>query len=125
MRDNQGKRIRMPRTNMNEVDVEAVEVSYELRKGVKLRFRLPPIVVGCPIAREFAHSRKWYALRRICDGLFFGPLRVGDPPSKLVDCFLWDLDFRERTDRAFVFARRVDLLCCGCLRHIDLHLVSF
>ena len=99
MRNDHWKRVLVTGTDVDEMNVQPVDLRYELWQGVQFRFRLPPIVIFRPIAREFLHRRKWHALRRICDGFLFRPLRRGDPPAKLVNRFLRHVDFWERADR--------------------------
>ena len=37
---------------MDEVNVQPIDIGDELRQGIQLRFRLPPIVIRRPVARE-------------------------------------------------------------------------
>ena len=78
VRDDERQRVLVLRPHMDEVDVEPVDLGDELRKGVQPRLDLPPVVVGRPVARELLHRRQLHALRRIGDGLLFGPARRGD-----------------------------------------------
>jgi hypothetical protein len=40
----------MTRTDVHEVNVEPVDRRHELGQGIQLRFRLPPVVPGPPVA---------------------------------------------------------------------------
>ena len=77
VRDDERQRIRMLRTDVDEVNVDPVDVGDELRQGVQLRLALAPVVIGRPIARELLHRRELHALRLIRDGL---PCRASVSP---------------------------------------------
>src|SRR3712207_2830310 len=85
VRDDERQCIFMLRTNVNEMDVETINLGDELRQGVQLRLSLAPIVVRCPVAREFLHCREWHTLRLICDSFLFWPSRVSYAPTQLIE----------------------------------------
>jgi hypothetical protein len=60
--DDQRQRVLTLRTNVNEVNVEAVDFSDELRQSVQLRLAPAPVVVRPPIPREFLNRRERHAL---------------------------------------------------------------
>src|SRR5690349_24092450 len=85
MRDDHRQRIFMLRTNVNEMDVEAVDLGDEVRHGFQFCLALTPVVVSSPIARELLHYRELYALRCVRD--LFGiwpPGRVDEIGRALV-----------------------------------------
>ena len=75
VRDNQRHGIRVPRTHVDEVDVDAVNVRRELRQGIELCFGLAPVVVRAPITNEFLELRQLHALPLIRRGLLVRPAR--------------------------------------------------
>ena len=92
MIDDERQRVVMLRTNVNEVDVEAVDLGDELRQGVELRLARAPVVLRFPIAREFLDRRELHTLRLICDGLLLGPLRGRDASTEVVQVRLRNVD---------------------------------
>ena len=108
MRDDQRQCVRVPGSNVNEVNVEAVDLGDELRDGVEPRFDLAPIIVGLPVARELAHGRELHALGVVGDGFLFWPPGRGQAPAKVDQCCFGHMD-AERADLAFGRA--------GCARH--------
>ena len=52
----------MFRTNVDEMNVEAINLGHELRQGVELGFDLSPIIFRQPIPREFLNRRELNAL---------------------------------------------------------------
>ena len=87
----------MLRADVNEVDIEAVDLGHELRQGIQLRFRLPPVVAGAPILDERLDLRELYALRLVTDRLRIGPARRLHTPAKVNEVLLGDID-AERAD---------------------------
>ena len=45
-----------------EVNVDTVDASHELRKGIELRLGFAPVVTATPIAHELLDLRKWWTL---------------------------------------------------------------
>ena len=62
MRDDNGQRVLFFRAHVNEMNVDAVDVGYELRQRLQLRLALAPVVVRRPIAREFLDRRELHTL---------------------------------------------------------------
>ena len=50
--DDQRHRVRMLRSEMDEMDFQPVDLGDELRQGVQRRFAFAPIVAGPPVARS-------------------------------------------------------------------------
>ena len=65
VRDDERQGILMLRTNVNEVNVQAIDFGHKLRQGVQFRLELAPIVICRPIARERLNRRELHALRCI------------------------------------------------------------
>src|SRR5215204_6079936 len=74
------ERVLLLRLHMDEMDVEPVDVGYELRIAVELRLDLAPIVIACPIAGECLHRRQRHALRAVGNRFLFGPSRRENAP---------------------------------------------
>src|SRR5690348_10850025 len=83
MRNDDRQRILMLRTNMNEMDVEAVDLGDELWDCTQSRFELAPVVVGAPIPRQRLHRRQLHTLRCIVDRFTFWPPCLDDAPSQI------------------------------------------
>ena len=77
------QRIGMPRANVYEVNVEAVDRGDELRQRVQLRFHLAPVVMRRPITREPLHRSKLHTLRCVRDRFPLGPTRRVDAPPQI------------------------------------------
>ena len=101
MGNEERQRILVIRTNVNEMDVEAIDLGDEVRQGLQLLLALAPVVLFRPVAREGLHRRESWALRVILDGLPLGEARGGDTRPQVLEVRLGRLD-RERTDRCGV-----------------------
>ena len=73
----------MLRTNVHEMNVEAVDLGEEIGVGVQLRLDLAPVVLGRPIPRERLNEGELHALRKIGDGFLLGQPRGLDAPAQL------------------------------------------
>ena len=80
VRDDQRQRVRVARTDVDEVDVDAVDRRDELRPGVQLRLGLAPVVVRAPVADELLQLGQPRALRPIGNRLPVGPAGRRDAP---------------------------------------------
>jgi hypothetical protein len=58
----------MFRTNVNEMNVQAIDFGLELRQGVQFRLALSPVVICRPITREVLDRRELHALRTSLPG---------------------------------------------------------
>src|SRR5260221_8675276 len=87
----------MPRTNVNEVNVQPHDLGYELRQRVQSRLHLAPVVFRLPITREGLHGRELHALRRIRDSFPLRPFCRVDAPAEIQECFVRNID-GERAD---------------------------
>src|SRR4051812_13688214 len=85
-------------TDMNEMDVQAIDLGDELWQGVKARLDLAPVVVGRPIAGERLRRRELHALRRVGDRFALRPLRGVDAPAQVDELLFRKID-GEGTDR--------------------------
>src|SRR5262249_26841511 len=72
----------VPRTDVDEVDVQSVDFGDELRIRIELRLHLAPVVVLRPIAREGLGRGELDALRVVGDRFPLGPARRGDAPAQ-------------------------------------------
>src|SRR5215207_5711222 len=86
----------MPRSDVDEVDGDPVDLGRELRERVELRLGLAPVVVGRPVAGELLQRRQLHALGAVCNELFSRPARRLDPASQLSELLIGNLDL-ERT----------------------------
>ena len=92
---------------MDEVNVEIVDLSQELRQGVQPRLDPPKVVLGAPVAHQRLHRGQLNPLRRdgvsqrmhdgIFDRLALRETSRGDARAQILDLRLRDLD-RERPD---------------------------
>src|SRR5260370_4697399 len=82
VRDDEGQRMFMFRTNVNEMNVQPIDLGHELREGIQPRLQPPEFVVAAPVAREFLHRRHLHALRSISDGLLVWSDRRGAAPAQ-------------------------------------------
>src|SRR6185295_10265241 len=73
MRNDHRQRIFMLRTNVNEMDIEAVDLCDEVRHGFQFCLALTPVIVCPPIARELLHRRELHALRCVRDLFWIWP----------------------------------------------------
>src|SRR5260221_2208393 len=90
--DNERQRIFMPRTNVNEVNVQPIDLGDELRQRVQSRLHLAPVVFRLPITREGLHGRELHALRRIRDSFPLRPLCRVDAPAEIQECLVRNID---------------------------------
>jgi hypothetical protein len=65
VRNDERQSIFMFGTNVNEMNVESIDLSDELRPSVQFRLAFAPILICRPIAREFLNHRERHALRII------------------------------------------------------------
>jgi hypothetical protein len=77
--------------DVDEVDVQAVDLSHELRYGVQLRLALAPVVLVVPVPRDRLHRRERHTLRLVVDGLLLGPARGRDARAQVLEIRLGDL----------------------------------
>src|SRR2546426_10704060 len=91
----------MFRTDLNEVNVDAIDLGDELREGVELRLALAPVVLRPPIARELLDRRELNTLRCIRDDFAFGPLGRLDAATQVGDLRIRNIHL-ERTNIAFI-----------------------
>src|SRR5215218_10914654 len=58
VQDDERQRILMLRTNVDEMNVEAVDLGDEVREGLQPLLALAPVVLFRPVARERLHRRQ-------------------------------------------------------------------
>src|SRR5215218_7131153 len=92
VQDDERQRILMLRTNVDEMNVEAVDLGDEVREGLQPLLALAPVVLFRPVARERLHRRQPRALRLIFDGLLFGPARRENPFAEVCECVFRHVD---------------------------------
>src|SRR4029077_10121348 len=108
--DDDQQRIRMLRTNVDEMNVEAVDLGEELRQRVQPRFALAPVVLRRPVSREGLSRCELHALRCVRDRLAIGPpCRVDAPPQ--FGEFRFRNTYMKRTDRSLVSRLLAAFLC--------------
>src|SRR5262249_17779047 len=83
VRDDDGKRVLLARTDVNEVNVHPVDLGDELRQSVQFRLDLSPVVVGGPVAGELLQLVEGNALRPIADGFLVRPAGRGNTTRKI------------------------------------------
>src|SRR5215471_2040938 len=92
MRDDDGQRIFMLRTNVDKVEVEPIDRGDKLRQRVQLRFDLAPVVLRSPVACERLDHRERDALRLIIHCFLVGPPGREHALAKVIECSLRDVD---------------------------------
>jgi hypothetical protein len=83
--------------DVGELNIEPIDPGDELRQAVQLGFRLPPVMLRAPVAREVLDLGQLYALRLVFDGLPVGPPRGQDAPAQVGEFFFRHID-REGAD---------------------------
>src|SRR6185437_17044954 len=73
MRHYYGQSVLMFRTDVNEVNVEPIDLSDEVRHSFQFRFPFAPVIITAPVACEFLHRRELHALRCIADCFHLRP----------------------------------------------------
>jgi hypothetical protein len=97
VRHNDRQRILVFRTHVDEMDIQSIDLSDELRQSIELRFHLPPVVVGRPVSGKCLNRRELHALRPIGHGLAFWPDGRLDAPAQFDEIRLRRGE-RERSD---------------------------
>src|ERR1700678_1054433 len=90
---------------MNKMNVEPVDRGHKLWQRIQLRLALAPVVIGCPIACEFAHRLELRALRFVAHRLPLRPLGRGDATAKVCEHLIGNIEM-EGAD-----------FMCGRVRH--------
>lgn len=106
MRDNERQRMFMFGTNVNEMNVQVIDLGDELRQRIELRLDVPPIVIGCPVPRQFLKHRERHALRCIGDRFAFRPSCCLNAPAQVRELRLRNVHAK-RTN----FSRCVQRFC--------------
>ena len=85
VRDDQRHRFRMRRADMQEVNVEPVDFSGELRKAIEPRLALAPVVLFRPVAADVPDPFQRRALAPVIDQFSFRPACVAQPRFEVVE----------------------------------------
>jgi hypothetical protein len=105
VRDDHRQRIRIFRADVDEMNIESVDVRYEMRERFQFLFALAPVVIFGPVARQFLHRRELHALRLIVNGFFFWPARGRNAVAKIIERSLryrWNCEW---PNRCLIFSR--------------------
>src|SRR5437870_2652742 len=124
MRDDHRQCIFMLGTHVNEMNVEPVDFSDEVRHGVDLGLALPPIVLVRPILRELLHRRQLHALCGVGDLFALWPLCGLNALAQIGEVRLRRLEVK-RTNSGVVTSLLGGWLCSSGLGHGLLLLNSF
>ena len=109
VRHDQRQRVLMLGTDVQEMNVQPVDLGYEVRERIQPRLARIPVVVARPVVGEVLHQRQPHTLRVVIDGLALGPPGGRDPATKIVDGFPWEIH-AERPDCRVGPCRRPGLL---------------
>src|SRR5262249_19876135 len=97
VRDDDRQRVLVPRTNVDEMNVETVDLGDEVRHCIEPRLGLAPVVLRAPVTGELLDGRERHALREIRDGFALGQARRTNTPAKILEVGLRKVD-AEGTD---------------------------
>ena len=86
----------VPRPDVDEVDLDAVDLGGELRQGVQPRLAPAPVVLARPVAGELQQHRPLHPLRSVGHELLGGPARRLDAAAQVVDLRFGNLDLEGR-----------------------------
>src|SRR5262249_633945 len=98
VRDDDRERIRMTRTDVDEVDVNVVDRCHELREDVELGLALSPVLVRSPITHELLEFCELYSLRLVGNRFLVRPTGPGDASAQINELIFRNIA-AERTDR--------------------------
>src|SRR2546426_11567307 len=82
----------MTRADVYEMNVEPIDRGHELRQGIQLRLRLPPVVARPPVANERLQLFQLDALRSIGNRFAVGPPRRREALAEIDDSVFRNLD---------------------------------
>ena len=89
-------------TNVNEMNIDTIDLSNELRQGVEARLDLAPVVLCRPIARQLLSGREPNALRVIRYLFLVRPLGCVDAPAQVDECVFRKIAEKGRIASALV-----------------------
>lgn len=107
-------------SNVDKLNVDAVDRCDELWPRVEVRFGPAPVGAASPIPDEILDLLQWNALGVIRDGFLIRPARKANPPSQIVELRL--LRMKLKLTDAVVCApcgsgsRRDEIRCAGRLQ---------
>ena len=114
VRNDERQRIFVFGADVNEMNVQSIDLSEEVRQGLQFCLALAPVVIGRPITRQRLHRRKLHALRSIRNGFPFRPLCRFDAPTQFGEFLFWKIHFLKRTNSICLLAAS---LCTSGLGH--------
>jgi hypothetical protein len=79
MGDDQGYRFLVPRSNVQEMHPETVDLGLELRKAIEARFAAAPVIFLGPITADVLDPLQRSALAPVVHQFGFGPARIAQP----------------------------------------------
>src|SRR5438132_9553866 len=92
MSQQQRQRPTVRRTNVQEVDSQAIDLSAKLGNRVEPRLDPPPVIAGAPVLAELPDTRERYPLRPISDRLALRPTRPRQTVGQVLKLRLSNLD---------------------------------
>ena len=107
VRHDSRQRVWMARSNVNEMDVEAIDFGHELRQRIEPRFDVSPVVIAAPVAGELLKLPKLNTLRAITDRLHVGPAGRGDAPAQIDELLVGNVDMERANGIARGSSRRM------------------
>ena len=90
VRDNQRQRVLMLGTDVQEVNVDAIDLGDELRIRIDPRFHLAPVVFMGPVLRELLDGSQRHTLREIRNRLPFWKSRRDDALAQVDEIRFWN-----------------------------------
>jgi hypothetical protein len=92
VRHDERQRIVMPRPDVDEVDLDAVDLGGELGERIQSRLAPAQVVLARPVAGEGLHRRQLHPLGPVCNELRGRPTCRLDASAKVVEPLLRELD---------------------------------
>ncbi len=83
VRHDQGQRIFVLRTDMDEMNVQPVDFGDEVWDRVDTGLNLAPVIFRLPVLQYLLHGLEWNALGKIGDGLLLRQAGFRQAPAKV------------------------------------------
>src|SRR5262249_16178748 len=112
MRDDHWKSILFFRLNVNEMNIETVNIGYEIRIRIQSCLTLAPVVIIQPVLGESLNRRESHALGVVFDRFFFRPSRRLDATFEFGKVRIRKTHF-ERSNICVLTARWLSGLSCS------------
>jgi hypothetical protein len=103
VRDDQRQGIFMLGPDVDEVDVQPVDFSDEIRHGVETRLHVSPVIAGPPVAQKLLDGLERDALRVVGDSLLLRQADLRQAPTQVGQGGFWNID-AEGPDRGVLGA---------------------